>query len=163
MTAPQIIEDATVKNPVFNSYITKYKHVLKFWSTSQVMLQICKWFVVIVQSLSCDPMACSTPGFLSFTISQSLLKLMPIESVMPSSHLVHCGPILLPSGSFLTSQLFASGGQCIGASASAPVLPWWRMREMNIQGWFPLESIGLIFLLSKGLQRVFSSTTVQKH
>ena len=58
---------------------------------------------------------------------------------------------------FSKSQLFASGGQSIGASASASVLP------MNIQDWFPLGLAGLISLLSKGLSRVFSSTTVQKH
>ena len=59
------------------------------------------------------------------------------------------------SGSFPMSQLFTSGDQSIGTSAS--VLP------MNIQGWFPLGWTGLIFLLSKGLSRVFSSTTVRKH
>ena len=59
------------------------------------------------------------------------------------------------SGSFPMSQFFASGGQSIGASASA--LP------MNIQAWFPLGLTGLISLLSKGLSRVFSNTTVQKH
>ena len=58
------------------------------------------------------------------------------------------------SGSFLMSQVFGSGGQSIGASAA--VLP------MNIQGWFPLRWTGLISLLSKGLSRVFSSTTVRK-
>ena len=61
------------------------------------------------------------------------------------------------SGSFLISWLFASGGQSIGASVSASVLP------LNIQDWFPLGSTGLISLQSKGLSRVFSSTTVQKH
>ena len=61
------------------------------------------------------------------------------------------------SRSFLMSQLFTSGGQSIGASASASVL------LMNIQGWFPLGLTGLISLLSKGLSRVFSNTTVQKH
>ena len=61
------------------------------------------------------------------------------------------------SGSFPVTWLFKSGGQSIGASASAPVLP------MNIQGWFPLGLTGLISLLSKGLSRVFSNTTVQKH
>ena len=55
------------------------------------------------------------------------------------------------------SQLFASGGQRIGASASASVLP------MNFHDWFPLGWIGLISLLSKGLSRVFSNTTVQRH
>ena len=59
------------------------------------------------------------------------------------------------SGAFLVSQLFASGGQTIGSSAS--VLP------MNIQDWFPLGLTGLISLLSKGLSRVFFHTTVQRH
>ena len=61
------------------------------------------------------------------------------------------------SMSFAMSWLFASGGQSIGASTSASVLP------VNIQGWFPLKLIGLISLQSKGLSRVFSSTTVQKY
>ena len=61
------------------------------------------------------------------------------------------------SGSFLMSQLFTSGGQSIGASPAASVLP------MNIQDWFPLEWTGWISLQSKGLLRVFSSTTVQKY
>ena len=61
------------------------------------------------------------------------------------------------SGSFPMSQLFMSGGQSIGASSSASVL------SVNIQGWFPLALTGLIFLQSKGLSRVFSSTAVQKH
>ena len=61
------------------------------------------------------------------------------------------------SGSFPMSQQFASGGQSTGASASASVLP------KSIQNWFPLRLTTLISLLSKGLSRVFSSTTVQKH
>ena len=60
-------------------------------------------------------------------------------------------------GFFLMSQQFTSGGQSIGAPATASVLP------MNIQGWFPLRLTGLISLLSKGFSRVFSSTTVWKH
>ena len=101
--------------------------------------------------------ACQAP--LSFSISQSLLKLMSIESVMPSNHLNLCHPLLLsfpPSQSFPVSWLFASGGQSIRASVSASVLP------LNIQGWFPLGLSGLI-LLSKGLSRVFINSTVQKH
>ena len=61
------------------------------------------------------------------------------------------------SGSFPMSQFFASGGQSIGVLASASVLP------MNIQYWFPLGLTGLISLQSKGLSRVFSNTTIQKH
>ena len=81
-------------------------------------------------------MGCSVPGFPSFTISQRLLKLMSIESVMPSnSFILCCSLLLLPSifpsiSVFPVSWLFLSGGQSIGASAS--VLP------MNTQGWFPL-------------------------
>ena len=62
-----------------------------------------------------------------------------------------------PSGSFQMTQFFASGGQSIGVSASASVL------EINTQDWFPLGWTGLISLQSKGLSRVFSNTTVQKH
>ena len=61
------------------------------------------------------------------------------------------------SGSFLMSQFFASCGQSIGVWASTSVLP------VNIQDWFPLGLTGLIFLQAKGLSRVFSNTTVQKH
>ena len=61
------------------------------------------------------------------------------------------------SGSFQMSQLFTSGGQRTGVSASASVLP------MNTQDWFPLGWTGWISLQSKGLSRVFSNTTVQKH
>ena len=76
-----------------------------------------------------------------------------ISSCHPLSSCLQCFPV---SGSFPVSQLFTSGGQSIEASASASVLP------VNIQGWFPLGLTGLI-LLSKGLSRVFSNTTVQKH
>ena len=100
---------------------------------------------------------------LSITSSQSLPKLMSIESVMPSSYLILCCPLLLlplifpTSGSFPMSQLFASGGQSIGVSASTSVLP------MNTQDWSPLGWTGWISLQSKGLSTVFSNTTVQKH
>ena len=74
------------------------------------------------------------------------------SSVIPFSSCPKSSPA---SGSFPMSRLFTSGGQSIGASAS--VLP------MSIQGWFPLRLTGLFSLLSKGLSRTFSSTTVQKH
>ena len=93
-----------------------------------------------VQSLSLvplfvNPWIAARQASLSITNSQSWLKLMPIESVMPSSHLILCRPLLLlpqtcpESGSFPMSQFFAWGGQSIGVSASAPVLP------MNTQDW----------------------------
>ena len=108
----------------------------------------------------CHSMDCSTPGFPVLHYLPSFLRLMSIESVMPSNHLI-CHPLLfLPlnfpaSGSFPMSQLCASGGQNIGASVS--VLP------MNIQDWFTLGLTNLISLVSNGLSRVFSSTTVWKH
>ena len=92
-------------------------------------------FSSVTQScpILCNPMDCSTPGSLSFTDSQNLLKLMSIESMMPSNHLLLCRPLLLlpsifPSiRVFSMSQFFASGGPGIGVSASASVFP------MNIQ------------------------------
>ena len=76
------------------------------------------------------------------------------SSVIPFSSCLQSFPA---SGSFQMSWLFPSGGQSIGAAASASVLP------MNIQGWFPLGLTSLISLQSKGLSRVFSNTTDQKH
>ena len=122
---------------------------------------------VVVQSLSCvwlsaTPWTIVCQASLSFTISQNLLKLMSIESVTPFNHLIlwcpfsSCPQSFPSSGSFPENQLFASGGQSIGASASASVLP------MNFKGWFPLGLTGLMSLLSKGLSRVFSST-IWKH
>ena len=121
---------------------------------------------VVVQSLSCvqlcNPWTAACRASLS-TISPSLLRLMSIELVMLSNHLIFCCPLLLlplifPSiRGFPMSRPFASGGQSVGASASASVLP------MNIQGWFLLGETGLISFRSRGLSRVFSSTTVWKH
>ena len=76
------------------------------------------------------------------------------SSVIPFSSHLQSFPA---SGPFPRSQLFTSGGQSIGVSASASVLP------MNIQDWFPFGWTGWTFLQSKGLSRVFSNTTVQKH
>ena len=77
-----------------------------------------------------------------------------LTSVIPFSSCLQSFPA---SGSFQMSQLSSSGGQNIGVSVSASVLP------MNIQGWFPLGWTGWISLLSKGLSRVFSNTTIEKH
>ena len=76
------------------------------------------------------------------------------SSVVPFSSCLQSFPA---SGSFQMSQFFTSGGQSIGVSASTSVLP------VNIQDWFPLGWVGCISLKSKGLSRVFSNTTVQKH
>ena len=105
----------------------------------------------------CDPMGCSIPDF-------SVLHQLP-ELDQTHVHWVWCHPTILSSvipfssyfqslpasGSFPMTQLFASGGQNIRASASASILP------VNIQDWFPLELTGLISLQSRGLSRVFST------
>ena len=83
------------------------------------------------------------------------------DAIQPSHSLSSPSPLAYSlsqhQGLFLMSQFFTSGGQSIGASASASVLP------MSIQDWFPLGLTGWISLQSKGLSRVFSNTTVQKH
>ena len=77
----------------------------------------------------CNPMDCSTRGSLFITSSKNLLKLKSTESVIPSNHLTLCCPLLLPlsyfpvSGSFQMSQFLATGGQIIGVSPSASILP----------------------------------------
>ena len=80
---------------------------------------------------------------------------MSIKSMMLSNHLILCHPLLLLPSIFPSTKIFTSLVQSIGASAS--------VLTMNIQGWFPLGLTGSISLLSVGLSRVFSSTTVWKH
>ena len=123
--------------------------------------------LVVVQSLSCvwlcNPMDCSMSDF---PVLHQLLELAQTHvycrwchatissSIIPFSSCLLSFPA---SGSFLMSRLFTSGGQSIGASASASIL------SMNIQDWFPLRLTGFISLQSKGLPGVFYNTTVQKH
>ena len=129
-------------------------------SVSPSSVQI-RWSVM---SSSCNPMDYSMPSFL---VHHQLLECAQIhvhqvgDAIQPSHQC--CPLLLLPSifpsirVFFPASQFFASGGQSIGVSVSASVLP------MNIQDWFPLGLTGWVSLQSKGLSRVFSNTTVQKH
>ena len=109
-----------------------------------------------------NPMDAAYLAFLSFTISQSLLKLKFIGSVMPSGHFVLLHPLLLLQ-SFPTSECFPMSwrltldSHSIDASASASVPP------VNFQDCFPLGLTGLISLQPKGLTRVFSKIAVQKY
>ena len=133
---------------------------------------ILTWYVFVLLSsvqfshshvrLFVTPWTAACQPSLSLTNSLSLLKLMSIESLMPSNHFILCRPLLLPLSIFpsirvFSSQFVASGGQSIGVSASVSVLP------KNLQDWFPLGWIGGISLQSKGLSNVFSNNTVQKH
>ena len=126
--------------------------VVQFSSVAQLCLTL--W----------DPMNCSTPGF---PVHHQLPELAQTHvnqvgnAIQPSHPLSSPSPPSLKSfpasGSFPVSQFFTSGGQSIGVSASTSVLP------KNIQDWFHLGWTVLISLQSKGLSRVFSNTTVQKH
>ena len=128
---------------------------LKAWEdVSSVFSRV--WFFA-------TPWIAAHQASLFITNSRSPPKPMSIELVMPSNYLFLCRPFLpLPqyfpaSGTLPVSQLFASGGQTIGVSVSTSLFP------KNTQDWYPLGWIGWIFLQSKGLSRVFSNTTVQKH
>ena len=112
--------------------------------------------------LFATPWTAAHQANLSITNSQSLFKLMSIELVMPSNHLILCYPLLLPS--IFPSSRVSSNESVLHITwskywsvTSVSVLP------MNIQGLFPLELTGLISLQSKGLSRIFSNTTIQKH
>ena len=139
-----------------------HKQVNKIIKTKQKTKDYRVGIYIIVQLVSHVDSATSWTAAhqasLSFTISQSLLKFLSIELVMPSNHFILCHPLHLltltfpASGSFLMSQLFTLGGQSIGVSASASVL------TMNIRVWFPLGWTGWISLKSKGLSRVFPNS-----
>ena len=117
----------------FNSFINSV-----FNSVAQLCLTLC------------NPMDCSTPGL---PVHHQLLEFTQVHWVSDANHLILCCHLqsFPASGSFQMSQFFASGGQTIGVSTSTSVLP------------FPLGWTGWISLQSKGLSRVFSNTTVQKH
>ena len=106
----------------------------------------------------CVPWTAAHQAHLSFTISQNSLRFMSIDwwcclTISSSAARLFCLQFFIAS----VIRFFPSCGQSIGASASTSVLP------MNIQDWFLIGLTGLIFLLSKGLSRVFSSTIIQKH
>ena len=111
----------------------------------------------------CDPMDCSMPGFPVLHHLLGLAQIISIDSVMPSNPPVLCRPLHLLLAIFSSIRVFSNELALpiwwpkYGVSASASVLP------MNIQNWFPLGRTGWISLQSKGLSRVFSNTTVQKH
>ena len=120
-------------------------------------------FVAVVHSLMYDSLQ---PHELQqsrlpypWTISQSMLRLMSIESVMPSNHLILCHPHLFLPSIFPRIRVFSN--------ESVLCIRWpkyWSFSfSMNIQDWFPLGWTGWISLQSKGFSRVFSNTTVQKH
>ena len=161
MTAPNTVEKKTTKERkeilctkhIFLNYIIKTTHFISAQFSS--VTHSCPTL--------CDPMNRSTPGLLvphQFPESTQTHvhrvgdAIQPFHPVMPFSS---CPQSFPASGSFQMSQLFASGGPSIGVSASTSVL------SKNTQDWSPLGWTGWISLQSKGLSRVLSNTTVQKH
>ena len=139
-----------------------------YWIDGETGIGICSVQFSSVQSLSCiqlfvTPWTAAHQASLPITNYQTWLKLMSIESVMPSNSLILCRPLLLLPSILPSFRVFSIESvlhirwQSIGVSASASVLP------MFIQDWFRLGWTGWISLQSKGLSRVFSHTTVQKH
>ena len=145
------------------------------WSRDQTLVSCTAggfftvWAIISsVQSLSCiqlfaTPWTAACQASLSITNSWSLLKLMSIESVMPSNHLILCHPPLLPPSIFPSIRVFSN--------ETALRIRWpkyWNF-TFNISpsnehsGLISFRIVGWIFLQSKGLSRVFSNTTVQKH
>ena len=128
---------------------------VNIWKQRSVQSLSSVWLFVTPWSAACQASQ-------SIANSWSLLKLMSIELVISSNHLTLCHPLLLPS-IFPSIRMFSNEpvlriiGQSIAVSALASVLP------MNIQNWFHLGWTGWISLQAKGLSRVFSNTTVQKH
>ena len=109
------------------------------------------------------PWTTARQAFLSITNFQSLPKPISIESVMSSSHLILCRPLLFLPSTFPSIRVFSN--------ESALHIRWWKywsfsfsiVLPMKTQDWFPLGWTGWISLQSKGLSRVFSNTTIQKH
>ena len=139
------------------------------WDYQRSGADLCRWILQFgsVRSLRhvrffATLWTAASQASLSITNSWSFLKLMYIESVMPSNHLILSCPLLLPSV-FRSIRVFSKESvlcirwPSIGVSASASVFP------MTVQDWFPLGLTGLISLQTKGLSIVFSNTTVQKH
>ena len=148
--------------------VFEWAHSIQRFKLKTLRGLACKAVIQSGQSPSCvwgfvTSWTAARPASLCITNSQSLLKLMSIQLVMPSNNLILCRPPLLLSSIFPSIRVFSSEsvirirGESIGVSVSASVLP------TNIQDWFPLELIGLISLQSKELSRVFSNTTVQMH
>ena len=153
--------------PIFSPWFKcQLCHLQAVWCWASCLRVLClNLLICSVQSLShvwlfATPWTAARQASLSITNSRSLLKHMSIDAIQPSHPVVpfsSCPQSLPASESFPMSQLFTWGGQSTGVSALASFL------SKNTQDWSPLGWTGWISLQSKGLSRVFSNTTVQKH
>ena len=162
-----IVYPGTLSPCLWNSYIeshTSERQILETtWKPQGKLSLFCCCPVAQPCLTLCDPTDGSTPGFPDLPISWSPPKPMSTESVMPSNHLVLCHPHLLLPSIFPNIRVFSD--------ELALCIRWPKYRSftfsivlpVNGQGWFPSGLTGFISLQSKGLYRVFSSTTVQKH
>ena len=141
--------------PTSQSYWYRYFYQFDPTGIKVYILKMSSSSVQFSHSVMWLPCPSPTPGACSNScpLSQWCHPIIS-SSVIPFSSCLQSSPA---SGSFPVNQFFASGGQSIGVSASASILP------MNIQDWFPLGLTGWISLQSKGLSRVFSNPTVRKH
>ena len=143
--------ELTTQADTFFYFSFPFLSFIQFTSVSQLCLTL--W----------TPWIAAHQASLSITNSQSSPKLMSIEAVMPSNHLILCHPLLLPPSIFPSIRVFSNESTLsmrwpkFQSSASTSVPP------MNTQDHSPLGWTGWISLQSKGLSRVFSKTTVQKH
>ena len=172
----QLLQTNRRKNRMLCQDIYKKFSITGLWNLRQEvdeMRAVSLWWdaydISSVQSLSrvwlfATPWIVARQASLSITISRSSVRLTSNESLMPSSHLILCCPLLLlppipPSFRVFSNEstYFAQGGQSTGVSALASFLP------KKSQGWSPSEWTGWDSLQSKGLSRVFSNTIVQKH
>ena len=153
-----------LKSRKSNLYLTlgQWAEYLRMWILS---CDLIPQFSSIAQSCPtlCNAMDCSMPGFPVQHQLSELAQPHVCWAVMPSNHLILCHPLFLPPSIFPSIKVF---------SDESVLWIWWpkywsfsfsMVLPMNIQDWFPLEWTGWISLLSKGLSKVFSNTTVQKH
>ena len=139
---------------VYSVYIHTHTHTHMTFSSVESLSHV--WLFTTPWTTACQ-------ASLSITISRSSLKLLSIESVMPSSHLILCRSLLLLPPIPPSIRVFSSESTLPMTwpkywSFSFSIIP-----SKKAQGWSPLEWTGWISLQSKGLSRVFSNTTVQKH
>ena len=146
-----------------DNILSKLKMWISIYAARQFLEFNLQFSSVTLSCLTlCDPMNCSTPGFLVFHYIPEFAQ-THVHWVDNTIHLILCCPLLLLPSIFPSFRVFSSESALhirwpkYWSSASASALP------MNIQDWFPLGLISLISLQSKGLSRVFSNTTVQKH
>ena len=162
---------STVYNLIHSISTCRDTHVWFWWNWKCEMIHfISSWCLQFssVQLLShvrlfVTPWTAVCQSSLSITNTWSLLKLMSIELVMPSNHLILCHPLLFPPSIFPSIKVFSS-------ELALPIRwpKYWSFSfnvspSKNTQDWSPLGWTGWISLQSKGLSRVFSNTTVQKH